>query len=195
MPILSNPENRNTLLARAGINAPRIDKFVTVAALFLVSLILLCSSTASAKEASAIASEVKAIVKKEKPCWKIYHEQERKDGDFHSVEVNWVCGKDGVIVYLYQVPSVEAAAKLLREIITSPVQSSAVALGTPPIGPYQFGDETHVGSNYMYSSSSYVYFRKGNIVFRIDSGATARTTSKRTLKHALRFAQWFSLAS
>jgi hypothetical protein len=159
----------------------------------MLSLILLCSALAAyAQDVSAVAEKVKVVVKERTGCWKLFHQQERKTSDVTAVEVDWVCGKEGVIVYLYQAPSVEAAVKLLYEIRTSPVQSSTVALGAPPIGPYKFGDESYVGSYYLYSRSSYVFFRKGNIVVRIDSSTMGKASSKRTLRNAVRFAQLFA---
>ena len=161
--------------------------------LLMLSLILLCSApTNYAQDASAVAEKVKAVVKEKASCWKIYHQQERKIDGVTAVEVNWVCGKESVIAYLYQVLSVEAAARLLYEIRTSPVSSSAVVPGAPPLDSYQFGDESSVRSYYLYSRSSYVFFRKGNIVVRIDSGTMGKTSSKRTLRNAVRFAQWFA---
>ena len=106
--------------------------------------------------------------------------------------MNWVCGKEGVIAYLYQAPSVEAAVELLYEIRTSPVESSVVAPGEPSIDSYQFGDESFVRSFNLYSRSSYVFFRKGNIVVGIDSGTIGKASSKRTLRNAVRFAQLFA---
>jgi hypothetical protein len=161
--------------------------------LFMLSLILLCSApAASAEDVSTVVDNVKAIVKEKAACWKLYHQQERKDGERTTIEVNWVCGKEGVIAYLYQEPSVEAAVKLLYEIRTSPVQSLAVVQGAPPLDAYQFGDETVVRSYLLYSSSSYVFFRKGKIVVRIDSGTMGKASSKRTFRNAVRFAQWFA---
>lgn len=161
--------------------------------LLMLSLTLLCSAPAAdAQNVSAVAEEVKAIVKEKASCWKLYHQQERKDGDHTTVEVNWVCGKEGVVAYLYQVPSVEAAAKLLNEIITSPVQSLAVAQGAPPLDAYQFGDESYVRAYLLYSKSSYVFFRKGNVVVRIDSGTMWKASHKRTLRNAVRFARMFA---
>ena len=167
-------------------------KMSRIVILFILLLILLCSAPAvNAQDVSTIAKNVKAIVKETSSCWKLFHEEQRTVGDRAEVWVNWVCGKEGVVVYLYQESSVAEAAKLLYEIRTSPVQSLAVAIGTPPIGPYQFGDESFVRSNLLYSSSSYVFFRKGNMVVRTDSGTTGKASSKRTLKNAVRFAQLF----
>src|SRR5215208_1926265 len=161
-------------------------------ALFMLSLILLCSaSTAYAGDVPIVAEEVTVMVKEKASCWKLHRQQERKNVEFPEVELDWVCGKESVIAYLYQASSVEAAAKLLHEIVTSPVQSSAVVPGAPPTDIYQFGDESYVGSYYLYSKSSYVFFRKGNIVVRIDSNGMWKPTSKRTLRNAVRFAQLF----
>ena len=158
--------------------------------LLMLSLILLCSAPAAyGQDVSAVADKVKAVVKEKASCWKLFRQQERKNTEFSEVELDWVCGKESVIVYLYQAPSVEAAAKLLYEIRTSPVVSSAHVPGAPPTDSYQFGDETSVGSYYLYSRSSYVFFRKGNIVARIDSGSAGKTSSKRTLRNAVLFAQ------
>ena len=135
---------------------------------------------------------MKSLVKEKETCWKLFRQQERKNTEFSEVELDWVCGKENVITYLYQLPSVEAADKLLYEICTSPVQSSAVALGAPPIDSYQFGDESFVRAYLLYSRSSYVFFRKDNIVVRIDSGTTGKASSKRTLRNAVLFAQFFA---
>ena len=163
------------------------------AILLTLTLMLLCPARAvNAQDVSKVSKKVEAIVKEKISCWKLFHQEERKVGDRSEVLVNWVCGKEGVVVYLYQESSVEAAAKLLHEIRTSPVQSLAVALDAPPVGPYQFGDESVVRSHLLYSSSSYVFFRKGKIVVRIDSGTTGKASSKRTLRNAVRFAQLFA---
>lgn len=168
-------------------------KMLRFAGLLMLPLILLCSApAASAQDVSAVAEKVKVAVKEGARCWKLYHQQERKDGDRTAVEVNWVCGEEGVIAYLYQVPSVEAAARLLDEIRTSPVGSSAVVPGAPPMDSYQFGDESVVRSYYLYSRSSYVLFRKGDTVVRIESGTTGKASSERTLSNAVRFARLFA---
>ena len=161
--------------------------------LLILPLILLCTApAANAQDVSAVAEKVKSVVKKSEPCWKLYRQQERKHGDGKAVEVNWVCGKEGLIAYLYQELSVDAAAKLLYEIRTSPVGSSAHVPGAPTVDSYQFGDESFVGSYYLYTRSSYIFFRKGNIVVRIDSGSSGKTSSKRTLRNAVLFAQLFA---
>jgi len=158
--------------------------------LFMLSLALLFAApTASAEDLSTIADKVKAVVNEEPSCWKLYRQQQRETIQFLEVDLDWVCGKESVIAYLYQAPSVEAASKLLYEIRTSPVQSSAVALGAPPLDSYKFGDESFVGAYYLYSRSSYILFRKGDIVVRIDSSTRGKASSKRTLKNAVRFAQ------
>jgi hypothetical protein len=159
----------------------------------MLPLLLLCSAPAAyGQDVSAVAVKVKAVVNKSAPCWKLYHQQERKHGEGRAVEVNWLCGKEGVIAYLYQEPSVEAAAKLLHEILTSSVGSLATVPGPPPLDSYQFGDESSVRSYFLYSKSSYVLFRKGNIVARVDSGSAGKTSSKRTLRNAVLFAQLFA---
>lgn len=158
--------------------------------LLMLSLVLLFPLPAAyAQDVSTVAEKVKAVIKDKASCWKLFHQQERKIDDGKAIEVNWVCGNEGVIAYLYQEPSVEAAVKLLYEIRTSPVQSSATSR---PVDPYKFGDESYVRSYYLYSSSSYVFFRKGNIVVRIDSGTTGKSTSTCTLRNAVRFAQMFA---
>ena len=156
------------------------------AKLLVLSLVLLCSAPAAyAEDISDVAEQVKAVVKEKQPCWKLYHQQDRGK----AVEVNWVCAKEGVIAYLYQESSVEAAARLLYEIRTSPVASLARVPGAPPEDSYKFGDESFVRSYFSYSSSSYIFFRKGSIVVRIDSGSEGKTSSERTLRNAVLFAQ------
>jgi hypothetical protein len=161
--------------------------------LLILPLILLCSApVVIAQSVPPVVEKVKVVVKEKASCWKLYHQQERKDGDRTTVEVNWVCGKEGVVAYLYQEPSVEAATKLLYEIRTSPVESLAVVPGAPPMNPYQFGDESIVRAYLLYSRSSYIFFRKGNIVVRIDSGTMGKASSKGTLRNAVRFARLFA---
>jgi hypothetical protein len=161
--------------------------------LFMLALTLLCSApTAYAEDVSTVVEEVKAMVEKKSSCWKLLRQEERKNTEFLEIDLDWVCGKESVVAYLYQVPSVEAAAKLLYEIITSPVQSLAVAPGAPPTDSYKFGDESYVRAYLLYSRSSYVFFRKGNIVVRIDSGARGSGSHKRILRNAVRFAQLFA---
>jgi hypothetical protein len=157
------------------------------ASLLILSLMLLCPPPAVyAGDVSTIAEEVKAAVEEKASCWKLFHQQERKDVDRAELWVNWVCGKKGVVVYLYQEPSVEAAIKLFYEMRTAPVASPGRLVES-----YKFGDESFVTSYNPYSRSSYVFFRKGSIVVRIDSGTTGKASSARTLKNAVRFARLF----
>jgi hypothetical protein len=118
--------------------------------LLMLSLTLLCSArTAYAGEVFIVAEKVKSVVEKKASCWKLHRQQERKDVEFQEVELDWVCGKENVIAYLYQASSVEAASRLLHDIVTSPVQSSTVVLGAPPLDSYKFGDESYVCSYYF----------------------------------------------
>ena len=155
--------------------------------LLILSLALLCSApTAHAEDVSTVAEKVKAVVNEKGSCWKLFHEQKRRDIDRAEVLVNWVCGKEGVVVYLYQEPSVEAAVKLFYEMRTAPVAAPGRTVDS-----YKFGDESWVNSYNPYSRSSYVFFRKGNIIVRIDSGTRGKASSARTLKNAVRFAGLF----
>lgn len=157
------------------------------ASLLILSLILLRYTPAAyAGEVSTIAEEVKALVKEKASCWKVFHQQGRNDVDRAELWVNWVCGKEGVVVYLYQEPSVEAAIKLFYEMRTAPVAAPGRLVES-----YKFGDESFISSYNPYSRSSYVLFRKGSIIIRIDSGTTGKASSARTLKNAVRFAQLF----
>lgn len=156
--------------------------------LLITGLALLCSApVAHAESLSTVAGRVKAVVKEKAPCWKLFHEQEGRNGDRADIWVNWVCGKEGVVVYLYQAPSVEAAVKMFYEMRTAPVAAPGRTLDS-----YKFGDESWVSSYNPYSRSSYVFFRKGNIIVRIDSGTTGNASSASTLKNAVRFARWFA---
>jgi hypothetical protein len=160
--------------------------------LLILSLALLCAAPAAyAGDVSEVAEEVKAIVREKAPCWKLFRQQERKIPEFWEIDLDFVCGKASVIAYLYQTPSVEAAAKLLYEIVTSPVQSSATIPGHPVVTD-KFGDESYVGAYFLYTRSSYVYFRKGHIVVRIDSSSSGKASSKKTLKNAVIFAQFLA---
>jgi hypothetical protein len=160
------------------------------AKLLMLLLVIPCGAlTVRAQSVPEVAEKLKNSVKEKARCWKLFRQQERKTTEILEVELDWVCGKESVIVYLYQAPSVEAAAKMLYEILTSPVGSSARVPGAPPTDSYQFGDESSVGSYYLYTRSSYVFFRKGSIVARIDSGSARKTSSKRTLRNAVLFAQ------
>lgn len=144
---------------------------------------------AYAQDISAIAGKVKAIVKEQASCWKLYNQQERKNTEIEEINLNWTCGRDGVIAYIYQAPSVETAIKWFYELRTSPVASPVTSSNWRNADSYKFGDESSIRSNFLYSSSSYVFFRKGNIVVRIDSGSSKKTTSARTLKNAVLFAR------
>jgi len=157
------------------------------ASLLILSLMLLCPApAASAEEVSAIVEGVKAVVKEEASCWKLFHQQGPRVTDRAEAWVNWACGKEGVVVYLYREPSVEAAVKLFHEMRTAPVASPGRVVDS-----YKFGDESFVTSFNPYSRSSYVFFRKGNIIIRIDSGTNGKASSARTLRNAVRFARWF----
>ena len=163
-----------------------------VLSLCTLSLALLCSApTAYAKDVSEVAADVKGIVKAKTSCWKLFNQHERKLTEFWEIDLDWVCGKESVVSYLYQTPSIEDATKLLHEIVNSPVQS-ITTIPRHPVDHHKFGDESYVGSYYLYSRSSYIFFRKGNIVVRIDSSSSGKTSSKKTLTNALRFAQLYA---
>ena len=157
----------------------------------LMSLLVVscCALTVYPQSASEVAEKLKATLKEKAPCWKLFRQQERKGTEILEVDIDLVCGKDSVIAYLYQAPSVEAAAKLLYEIRTSPVAAPAAPPAGSSVDSYRFGDESYVRTYYEYSRSSYVFFRKGNIVVRIDSNMLAKPTSARTLRNAVLIAQ------
>lgn len=157
------------------------------ARLLILSLMLLwCPPSAYGEDVSALVEGVKAAVKEKAPCWKLFHQQGPSGIDRAGAWVNWTCGKEGVVAYLYHEPSVEAAVKLFHEMRTAPVAAPGRAVDS-----YKFGDESFVSSFNPYSRSSYVFFRKGNIIVRIDSGTDGKATSARTLKNAVRFARLF----
>lgn len=163
------------------------------ASLLILHLALFCvAPSVHAQNVSTVSEQVKARVKEEAPCWKLFRHEARKTDQFAEIDVDWVCGKESVGVYLYEVSSEEAAAMLLREIVTSPVQSLAVAAGAPRVDSYKFGDESYVRAYLLYSKCSYIFFRQGKIVVRIDSNTMGKATSKRTLANAVRFAEWFT---
>lgn len=157
----------------------------------LMSLIVVscCALTVYAQSVSEVAEKLKTVLREKAPCWKTFRQQERKSTEFVEAELDLMCGKESVIAYLYQAPSVEAAAKLLYEIRTSPVAAPATLPAGNSVDSYKFGDESYVSTYYHYSRSSYVYFRKGNIVVRIDSNMLAKPTSARTLRNAVWIAQ------
>jgi len=159
--------------------------------LMLLPALLWLVPAAYARDVSDVAEEVKAIVKEKAPCWKVFRQEERKQAAFWEIDLDWVCGKEIVGAYLYQTPSVETAKKLLNDIVTSPVQSLTTTPGHPVINE-KFGDESDVRSYFAYSNSSYVFFRKGNIVVRIDSSGSGKTSSQKTLENAVLFAQLFA---
>jgi len=158
----------------------------TVCLLILSLVILCCTPSAYGKDVPALVEGIKAAVKEKAPCWKLFHQQGRRDVDRAEAWVNWVCGKEGVVAYLYHEPSVEAAIKLFHEMRTAPVAAPGRAVDS-----YKFGDESFVRSFNPYSRSSYVFFRKGNIIVRIDSGTSGKASSARTLKNAVGFARLF----
>ncbi|HKQ99454.1 MAG TPA: hypothetical protein VJT09_02205, partial [Pyrinomonadaceae bacterium] len=99
-------------------------------------------------------------------------------------EQEWLCPKEAVTIYFFQAPSIEAAVKFYEELITSPVEAPGEHVDSPKIG-----DQSSITTHTDYSRSSYVYFRKGTIVVRIDSNILKLTTPIRTLENAIRFAQ------
>jgi hypothetical protein len=158
----------------------------TARLLILTLVLLCCAPSAYGEDVPALVEGVKAAVRKKAPCWKLFHQQGRRETDRAEAWVNWACGKDGVAAYLYHEPSVEAAIKLFQEMRTAPVAAPGRAVDS-----YKFGDESFVSSFNPYSRSSYVFFRKGNIIVRIDSGTNGKASSARTLKNAVRFARLF----
>ena len=155
---------------------------------FILSLLVLfCVQAAYSQDISGVVKKVEALVN-DASSWKIQRRQERNRDDSKVMETDWVNGREIVGVYLYQEPSVEAAANLLEEMRTAPVESIAT---TGPVGRYDFGDESYIRSNGVYSTSSYILFRKGNVVVRIDSTSSGKITSACTLKNAVRFARLF----
>lgn len=159
--------------------------------LMLLLALLWLVPAAHAQDVSDVAEEVKAIVKEKAPCWKVFRQEERKQAEFWEIDLDWVCGKASVGAYLYQTPSVETAKNLLNEIVTSPVQSLTTTPGHPEIND-KFGDESYVRYYLAYSNSSYVFFRKGNIVVRLDASGSGETSSQKTLKNVVMFAQFFA---
>jgi hypothetical protein len=110
------------------------------------------------------------------------------------IDLNWTCDEDSIMAYLYQAPSVEAAEKIFYELRTSPVAAPFWSSDGQNTDSYKFGDEASIRTNHLYVSSSYVFFRKGNIVVRVDSNTgkkSKKTATARTLKNAVKFARLF----
>ena len=150
----------------------------------LALVLLLAVQAGYTQDISTIVKDVEASLPNDTSGWQIHRKQERDQGKV--IELDWVHAKEIVGVYLYQESSVEAAAQLLYKIRTAPVASI-----TPTVNKFEFGDESDVRSNHHYLSGSYVLFRRGNVVVRIDSTSTGKTTPARTLKNAVRFARLF----
>ena len=129
-------------------------------------------------------NRVKSAVRVKSSCWKLNRAQERQNGERTDFGQEWLCRKESVTVYFYQAPSIEAAVKLFEEMRDAPVASPGRTVDS-----HKFGDQSFIKSHSPYSKSSYVFFRKINIVIRIDSNIMRNATSERTLKNAVRFAQ------
>ncbi|HEX8071278.1 MAG TPA: hypothetical protein VF546_15085 [Pyrinomonadaceae bacterium] len=151
----------------------------------LVLLVVLVGSAPGVRAEGLveIAGRVKGAVEEKRSCWKLNRVQERWEGT--AFEQEWLCGKkEAVTIYYFQRASVEEAAKLFEEIRTSPVQAPGRYVDAPKVG-----DQSTISAYNEYSTSSYVFFRKGDVVVRIDSNLLARGTPATTLENAVRFAQ------
>ena len=138
--------------------------------MLVLSLVFLVAVQAGyTQDISTVVKDVEALLPNDTSGWRIHRKQERDQGKV--IELDWVHEKEIVGVYLYQESSVEAAAQLLYKMRTAPVASI-----TPTLNKYEFGDESEVRSNHHYLTSSYILFRKGNVVVRIDSTSTEKTT-------------------
>jgi hypothetical protein len=158
---------------------------IKLSCLLIPLLILLCPAEAAhAQDVGALAEKLEAAVKEGAPCWELVHRQEREGDDGSAVELNWVGGEEAVMVYIYHGTSVEAAADLFQRMRTAPVASPGQVVDS-----YKFGDESKVTSYHPYSRSSYIFFRSGRVVVRIDSSTTGEATSARTLENAVSFAR------
>jgi hypothetical protein len=103
--------------------------------------------------------------------------------DTKAPEQEWLCDQQVLSIYYFQTPTIEAAARMYHQMINSPVQ----APGKPVASP-KFGDESSITIG-GYSTDSYVFFRRGSIVVRIDSSSLQKIEAARTLKSAIMFAQ------
>jgi hypothetical protein len=153
-----------------------------------VGLLSACSLSlpAQAQELADVLAKVKSAIVQKDSCWELKRAENRNLDDSKASEQDWVCGNQVVGIYYYQQPSIEAAGKLLQEIITSPVQAAGQTVPSPKIG-----DESSIRTYTEYSTSSYVFFRRGNIVVRIDSNLfeTTDRANTLTLKNAIDFAK------
>ena len=155
--------------------------------LTMLWLTLLCFMSISyAQEVSALAERVSSVMRARPSCWRLNRVQERREGERIIFEQDWLCHNESVTIYFYQESSVEAAARLFEVIRSAPVAAPGRLVDS-----HRFGDESFITSYSAYSRSSYVFFRKDNIVVRIDSSTlTVRNaTWERTLRNAVRFAQ------
>jgi hypothetical protein len=157
---------------------PRCAKLITLL------LILVCSTSAvGAQELSEVVGRVKSIAQAKRSCWKLNRAQERNTGARKAFEQEWLCRQESVTIYFYQGDSIEAAIKMFEELRTSPVEAPGLFVESPKLG-----DQSSITTYSAYSRSSYVYFRKSNIVVRIDANTMRNASSALTLKNALRFA-------
>src|SRR5438876_12452082 len=71
----------NSTVGRLSLGHQGKIKMFRSANLLMLSLTLFCSApTAYTEDVSTVVEEVKAVVKEKASCWKLYHQQERKDG-------------------------------------------------------------------------------------------------------------------
>lgn len=148
-----------------------------------IPVLLALSVNSTAQDLPDLVTKVKSAVAQRDSCWELKRAEDRKVDDTKRSEQDWVCRNQVVGVYYFQERSPEAAAKLYREIITSPVQAPGRHLDSP-----KFGEESSISTYNEYSTSSYIFFRRGNIVVRIDSSPLERVDGSLILQNAITFA-------
>lgn len=153
--------------------------------LIMLLLMLVCSTSAVySQELSEVVGRVKSVIQAKPSCWKLNRVQERNNSGWVSFEQEWLCRKESVTIYFFQEDSIDGAIKMFEELRTSPVQAPGLFVASP-----QIGDQSVIRTYPDYSRSSYIFFRKGKIVVRIDSNIMRNAPSTITLKNAIWFAQ------
>jgi hypothetical protein len=172
-------------VGRLKLKLKRKLKMRRFAKILLLLLMALCpAQIISAQGISGVAEKVKSSVKAKAGCWKLNRESRREIAEFTEDEQEWECRKEYVRVVIYQMDSDTSASKLFRDQRDQITQSPGRV-----VDEYQFGDESRVLSSFQYSTSSYIFFRRGNLMVRIDANTDRNGTSTSTLKNAVLFAQ------
>ena len=134
-------------------------------------LLLFLVLPASAQEASALAARIKRVIKEKESSWKATEYKYESRGPGVTITgLEWVSGKQYVIVELYEFTSRTEAEAAFQDARVSLVASPGRA-----VAGYKFGDESFIsaGNGFVREGYANAFFRSGSVMVRVNGSSVA----------------------